>query len=156
MYIAAQHPDLMQQDIVRRGATCADGDVIVEASADVWDDLLAQKTLHREGHDCYAAGPISEVRLAVEGRGGAVWPVLGISTHERWQALSGHKIQEWVEHELTGGEWLLGHGWVLDGEALLPAANAPIIGAATDAVLKEYLSLPEAEIAALRDAKVLS
>jgi crotonobetainyl-CoA:carnitine CoA-transferase CaiB-like acyl-CoA transferase len=57
---------------------------------------------------------------------------------------------------LTGPEELYGHGWQLDGHPLLPTASAPVIGAHTYEVLREYTGMDEAEIERLEATGVLT
>jgi crotonobetainyl-CoA:carnitine CoA-transferase CaiB-like acyl-CoA transferase len=68
----------------------------------------------------------------------------------------GRPLMVSVDHALCGEEQLLTHGWSIDGSSVLPRASAPLIGADTDAILRDRLGLEDQRIRALRAQRVLS
>jgi crotonobetainyl-CoA:carnitine CoA-transferase CaiB-like acyl-CoA transferase len=153
MYLAAQRPDEVPATTAR-SLRCSDGDVVVDATSSGWSALAASSLIDSTRHATDLT--VTELVGAARAVGASAWRVDGVDAHRNWERTFGRPILGRVEHSLTGTEDLYGHGWQLDGRPLLPTASAPVIGAHTREVLREYTGMPESEIGRLEAAGVLS
>ena len=153
MYLSAQRPD-EPEVTTARSVRCRDSDAIIDAAEEVWTVLVEAAAIDEAHHQTELT--VAELAEVARTRGADAWPVYGVAAHAEWQRMFGRSVLGPVAHALTGSEELYSHGWQLDGRPLLPTASAPVIGEHTEAVLREYAGLDDAEIARLEAAGVLS
>ena len=152
MFIDSQAPGELSH-VKSWAVRCRDGDVLVDAEADAFGRLAeklgfdpAQRVLETD---------VSMILAGAEDLGLSADRVHGVADHANWTNRFGRPMLTTVEHALVGPEELYSHGWRIDGKPVLPTASAPTIGQDTQAVMREYAGMDDAEIARLEADNVL-
>ncbi len=142
------------RSLTERPVVCADGDVMVAASAARWDALLDGPVARGDDGDLHAGSAASLTGAAGDDLLAA--EVLPCEAHQDWPAITGRTIIGTVEHAAVGKEQLYGHGWCVDAEPVLPRTSAPLIGQDTRALVRELLGLSDDAIDQLEADGVLT